>query len=98
MQLTKQRKGRELTVSVDGKIDVNTAVEFGQEINDDLDDMLALIIDFSGVTYISSMGLRVILELQKRMERQGHMKIKNVQKPVMEVFEMTGFSNILDIE
>lgn len=98
MQLTKQRKGLELSVKVEGKIDVNTAVEFGQEINDDLDDMMGLIIDFSGVTYISSIGLRVILELKKRMDKQGHMKIINVQKPVMDIFEMTGFTNIIDIE
>lgn len=98
MQLTKQKKGRELNVKVEGKIDVNTAVEFGQEINDDLDDMMGLVIDFAGVTYVSSIGLRVILELQKRMEKQGHMKIINVQKPVLEIFEMTGFTNILDIE
>ncbi len=98
MQLTKQRKGRELTVKAIGKIDVNTAVEFGQGINDDLDDILGLILDFTSVTYVSSIGLRVILELQKRMEKQGHMKILNVQKPVMEIFEMTGFTNILDIE
>ncbi len=98
MQLTKQKKGRELNVKVEGKIDVNTAVEFGQEINDDLDDMMGLVVDFAGVTYVSSIGLRVILELQKRMEKQGHMKIINVQKPVLEIFQMTGFTNILDIE
>ncbi|MCQ2738810.1 MAG: STAS domain-containing protein [bacterium] len=80
-----------------GRIDVNTAAEFGTTINDELDDVKELVIDFDEIVYISSIGLRVLLELQKRMNSQGVMKLIRVKPEVMEVFKMTGFSNILNI-
>lgn len=98
MELTKKRTSGVLFVKVDGRIDTNTAAEFGTQVSDDMDDIKELVIDFEGVDYISSIGLRVLLEFQKRMNEQGAMRLKNVQKAVMEVFDMTGFSNILTIE
>ena len=80
-----------------GKIDINTAAEFGTTTNDLLDDIKELVLDFAEITYISSIGLRVLLELQKRMNQQGVMTITNVAPEVMEIFKMTGFSNILTI-
>lgn len=80
-----------------GRIDVNTATDFGCEVNDELDDVKNLILDFAEVVYISSIGLRVLLEFQKRMATQGSMKLIHVQDEVMEIFNMTGFSKILNI-
>ena len=81
-----------------GRIDVNTAADFGISVNDSLDDIKELIIDFAEINYISSIGLRVLLELQKRMNTQGSMTIMNVLPEIQEIFNMTGFSNILTIK
>ncbi len=80
-----------------GKIDIDTAGEFGAEINDEIDNIKTLIIDFEQITYISSIGLRVLLEFQKVMKTQGSMQLMNVQAPVMNIFKMTGFDKILNI-
>lgn len=90
--------GTRMDVTVRGRIDTNTAPKFGGEVMDDLDGIKELVLDFSAVEYISSIGLRVVLELQKKMNNQGSMKIIDVTPQVMEVFEMTGFTNILTIE
>ena len=98
MNLTKTKKGTTVITSIDGRIDTNTAMEFGEQVNDALDNIENLILDFSNVEYISSLGLRAILELQKRMASQGTMKVLNPNSSVMDVFNMTGFSKILTIE
>lgn len=102
MKLTTQKVGTRVTVKAEGRIDTNTAVEYGTTINDCLDnsneEIKELILDFENIDYISSIGLRVILELQKRMNNQGSMKLINVMPSVMDVFKMTGFTNILTIE
>ncbi len=98
MNLTKTKKGTTIVISVDGRIDTNTAMEFGEQVNDSLDNIENLILDFSNVEYISSLGLRAILEIQKRMISQGTMKVVNANQAVMDVFNMTGFSKILTIE
>ena len=98
MNLTKTKKGTTIVISVDGWIDTNTAMEFGEQVNDSLDNIENLILDFSNVEYISSLGLRAILEIQKRMISQGTMKVVNANQAVMDVFNMTGFSKILTIE
>ncbi len=98
MNLTKTKKGTTVIISIDGRIDTNTAMEFGEQVNDALDNIENLILDFSNVEYISSLGLRAILELQKRMASQGTMKVLNPNSSVMDVFNMTGFSKILTIE
>ena len=98
MNLTKTKKGTTIVISVDGRIDTNTAMEFGEQVNDSLDNIENLILDFSNVEYISSLGLSAILEIQKRMISQGTMKVVNANQAVMDVFNMTGFSKILTIE
>ena len=80
-----------------GKIDIDTASEFGAEINDEIDNIRTLIIDFEQISYISSIGLRVLLEFQKVMKEQGTMQLMNVQAPIMNIFKMTGFDKILNI-
>ncbi len=98
MEITSKKYGSAVIVNVDGRIDTNTAMEFGEKVNDILDNITDLILDFEKVEYISSLGLRAILELQKRMLSQGVMKIINANDAVMDVFNMTGFSKILTIE
>lgn len=102
MKITTQYIGLNLLVKAEGRLDAMTAVEFGTNINDLLDnsneEVKELVLDFAGIDYISSIGLRILLELQKRMNNQGSMKLINVTKPVMEVFEMTGFTNVLTVE
>lgn len=102
MKIATQKLGTKLLAKAEGRIDTTTAVEYGTTINDLLDnsseEVTELILDFENIDYISSIGLRVILELQKRMNEQGSMKIVKVVPSVMEVFEMTGFTNILNIE
>lgn len=97
----KEDKYGELLVKPQGRIDVNNAVEFGSKIYDkldDLDDIKNLILDFEQVEYVSSMGLRILLELQKRMSAVGQMVLINVKKDIVDVFEMTGFDRILKIQ
>ena len=98
INLTKTKKGTTVIISINGRIDTNTAMEFGEQVNDALDNIENLILDFSNVEYISSLGLRAILEIQKRMISQGTMKVVNANQAVMDVFNMTGFSKILTIE
>lgn len=86
-----------LYVKPSGRIDINSAMEFGTQVNDALDGISELILDFSDVNYISSIGLRVLLEFQKRMKEQGTMNLMNVSPEVMNIFNMTGFTNILTI-
>jgi len=86
-----------LSVKPIGRIDINTATDFGYEVNDALDDIKELYVDFEEVDYISSIGLRVLLELQNRMNNQGSMKLIRVKPDVMDIFKMTGFDNILNI-
>ena len=102
MEVTAKTIGQKLIVTAVGRIDTMTAAEYGTTINDLLDDsneeIKELTLDFTGIDYISSIGLRVMLELQKRMSNQGSMKLLNVMPSVLDVFKMTGFTNILTIE
>lgn len=102
MKITTQWLGTKLIVKAEGRIDTTTAVEYGTTINDLMDDsdeeIKELILDFANIDYVSSIGLRIILELQKRMNNQGSMKLINVVPSVNDVFKMTGFTNILTIE
>ena len=86
-----------LIVKPIGRIDVNTAAEFEHEINAELENVVDFVLDLDKVVYISSIGLRVILEFQKRMDNQGKMIIKNVRPEIMELFELIGFDKILNI-
>ena len=86
------------TIEVAGRLDTTTAPKLDKIISEDINDVKHLILDIKGVSYISSAGLRVLLSAQKKMQKIGSMKVKNVCTEVMEVFEMTGFADILVIE
>ena len=86
------------TIAVAGRLDTITAPMLDKTINEDIKDVKNLILDIKDVTYVSSAGLRVLLSAQKKMQKIGSMKVKNVCADVMEVFEMTGFADILVIE
>ena len=88
----------ELVLEITGRLDTITAPALDKTINENLGENKSLILDFKHLEYISSAGLRVLLSAQKKMSQIGSMKIKNVCEPVMEVFEMTGFADILNIE
>lgn len=87
-----------LTISVEGSIDTVTAADFEKQVKDALNGAKNLVLDFEKVEYVSSAGLRAIISLNSIMEEQGKMVVKNVSEDVNEVFEMTGFDEILNIE
>ena len=86
------------TIELAGRLDTTTAPALDKTVTEDLGDTKNLILDLKGLEYISSAGLRVLLGAQKKMQKIGTMKVTNVQEVVMEVFEMTGFADILVIE
>ena len=85
-------------IEVAGRLDTITAPMLDKTINEDIKDVKNLILDIKDVAYVSSAGLRVLLSAQKKMQKVGSMKVRNVCAEVMEVFEMTGFADILVIE
>lgn len=87
-----------LTVSLEGRLDTTTAPVLEKELNDSLEAVAALTFDMEKLDYISSAGLRVLLSAQKRMNVQGKMKLTHVNGTIMEIFEVTGFTDILTIE
>lgn len=98
MQINYNREAEKLIVAPEGRIDTATAPEFEKTLGEILNGVLDLVLDMTKVEYISSAGLRVILKVQKVMFNQGKMKLIGVNESVMEVFEITGFSSILNIE
>ena len=98
MTITKQMNGNELTVAVAGRLDTTTAPELESELKGSMDGADELVLDFSGLDYISSAGLRVLLSAHKAMSKKGGMKVTHVNEMVSEVFDVTGFSDILNIE
>ncbi len=98
MEITKNKNGSSLVVAVAGRLDTTTAPDLEAQLKSDLGDVTELALDFANLEYISSAGLRVLLAAQKQMNIQGSMVIKNVNSDIMEVFEITGFSDILTIE
>ena len=98
MNMTKTRNGTELTIALEGRLDTTTAPELEQALKQDLEGATALTLDFSRLDYISSAGLRVLLSAHKALSRKGGMKVTHVNEIVNEVFEVTGFSDILTIE
>ena len=98
MTINKQKDGSVLTIAVQGRLDTTTAPDLEKEIKSGLDGVTELIMDFEKLDYISSAGLRVLLSAQKAMSKQGAMKVIHVSDLVMEVFEVTGFTDILTIE
>ena len=85
-------------MALEGRLDTTTAPELEKAINDEGEALKSLILDFKGVDYISSAGLRVLLTAQKKMNVQGSMELNNVSEAVMDIFEMTGFADILVIK
>ena len=98
MTITKQQNGSALSLALEGRLDTITSPELENELNASMDGAETLTLDFSGLDYVSSAGLRVLLAAYKRMAGKGGMKIRNVNEVVREVFEVTGFADILTIE
>lgn len=98
MEIYKEQNGRELTVRLSGRLDTTTAPKLEGELKRSLDDTERLVLDLEALDYLSSAGLRVLLAAQKVMNRQGEMIVRKVNETIMEVFEVTGFVDILTIE
>ncbi len=98
MNIDKNQSADKLSISLEGRLDTTTAPQLEAELRASLNHISELVLDFAGLEYLSSAGLRVILAAQKVMSRQGRMVIKNVNNTIMEVFEVTGFVDILTIE
>ena len=98
MEITSKKENNTLTVFVSGRVDTTTAPKLDSYLTENTSDISELILDLKDMSYTSSSGLRVILKAQKLMNSQGSMKVVNVSSDVMEIFEMTGFSDILNIE
>ena len=98
LDIKKTIDGEKVLFTIAGRIDSNTARDFEQAIKEVISGITELTLDLKDTEYVSSAGLRVLLAAQKQMNKQGKMKVLNVNKTVMEVFEITGFSDILTIE
>ena len=98
MTIEKKVNGTALEIALEGRLDTMTAPELEAELNQSLGSVDSLTLDFSKLEYISSAGLRVLLSAHKVMSAKGGMKVTNVNEIVQEVFEVTGFADILNIE
>ena len=98
MTIEIKKNQEETIIEIVGRLDTITAPALDKTINEDIGDTKNLVLDVKGMEYISSAGLRVLLAAQKKMQKCGSMKVKGVCEEVMEVFEMTGFADILVIE
>ena len=98
MTITKKQNGTALEIALEGRLDTMTAPELEAALNSSLDEAESLTLDFTDLGYISSAGLRVLLSAHKTMSPKGGMKVTNVNEIVREVFEVTGFADILTIE
>lgn len=98
MTINKTQEQSTLTITLEGRLDTTTAPQLEAELKQSVQDNKELIFDFAKLDYISSAGLRVLLSAQKVMNKQGEMVIRNVNETIMEVFEVTGFVDILTVE
>lgn len=98
MEITKIKQGKQLTIAIKGRLDSMTATDFQKVIDENIEGTESLILDMKELDYTSSAGLRVILNTQKIMNKQGFMKLINVSSDVLDVFDITGFLDILTIE
>lgn len=98
MTIDKVQNGEKLEVKVSGRLDTTTAPDLEAALKESLEGIKDLSIDFSDLEYISSAGLRVLLSAQKTMNKQGSMTVSGVNSTIMEIFEVTGFSDILTIQ
>lgn len=98
MKIAKTQKGNSLCFALEGRLDTNTAPELEEAIKGSIDGVEELTIDMQGLDYLSSAGLRVLLGAQKTMNKQGNMRVTHVNDTIMEIFEVTGFADILTID
>ncbi len=98
MNITKNKDGSKLTLTLEGRLDTTTAPQLEGELKSTLEGVTNLEFDFQNLEYLSSAGLRVLLAAQKAMNKQGNMMIRHVNETIQEVFEVTGFVDILTIE
>ena len=98
MEIKKTLEGEKLTVAISGRLDTTTAPELEEALKESMDGISELVIEFTETEYISSAGLRVLLSAQKTMNKQGNMVVTGVNDVIMEIFEVTGFVDILDIQ
>ncbi|MEF9972535.1 MAG: STAS domain-containing protein [Clostridia bacterium] len=98
MTINKTLNATQLTVTLTGRLDTSTAPQLEAELKTSLNNVSTLVMDFAALEYISSAGLRVLLSTQKVMNKQGTMVVRHVNETIMEVFEVTGFTDILTIE
>ncbi len=98
LNIEKKAVGKHVELALSGRLDTTTAPALETEVKTLLDGAESLVLDFASLEYISSAGLRVLLSAQKIMNRQGVMKLTHVSESVMEIFEVTGFSDILTVE
>ncbi len=98
LNIKKTLDGSKLTVALEGRLDTSTAPQLEEDLKSSIGGVSELLMDFSGLEYISSAGLRVLLSAQKIMNKQGSMKLTGVNDVIREIFDVTGFSDILTIE
>lgn len=98
LNITKNKDGSKLAIAVEGRLDTTTAPELEASLKEDIDGVTDLVIDLTNLEYISSAGLRVLLAAQKIMMKQGKMVVTNPNDVISEIFEVTGFRDILTIE
>lgn len=98
MTIDKKTQGTTLTVTLSGRLDTNTSPQLEAELRDSLDEITELVFDFGELGYLSSAGLRVLLACQKTMNKQGSMVVRHINDTIREVFDITGFSDILTVE
>ncbi len=98
MNIIKKTEGNKLTIALEGRLDTNTSPQLEGELRKSVEGITELVLDLADLVYVSSSGLRVLLSAQKVMNRQGSMVIRNVRPEIMDIFEVTGFVDILSIE
>ena len=98
MDINKKANGESLEIALTGRLDTTTAPQLDEVVKNDLNGITSLVFDLNSLEYISSAGLRVLLAAQKVMNKQGSMVVRNVKDDIMEVFDITGFADILTVE
>ena len=98
LNISQKKDGNAMTIALEGRLDTTTSPQLEEVVNTNIAELTELYFDLAKLEYISSAGLRVLLSAQKKMNNQGKMVVKNVSEEVIEVFEVTGFSDILTIE
>jgi anti-sigma B factor antagonist len=98
LDIKKNQEGSKLEFVLEGRLDTITAPQLEEEVKASIGDITELVFDFNGLAYVSSAGLRVLLSAQKTINEKGSMVVKNVSDEIQEIFDVTGFSDILTIE